>query len=531
MVENYYDKNWVKRSHELTDLELLDVKQRESLEAMIASPDKENGELAKELLRLKIADALIKGLNDGQLLAFMEIINFFRDPQHDAVVLKGYAGTGKTFLIKRIIEYITTAYPNRKIAVTAPTNKAVQVLSFNDDSDGKSIVFEDFENPNESIVYGTIHKLLGLKEQIDLNGIQTFTAESKNKKGLNEYKYLIVDEVSMLDDVLFNELIKHKDKIRIIFMGDPAQIPPIGKEHCLPFKEDCPNILKKIELTKIIRQKGSHPIIDYSSIIRKNLTKQQPIQKLVTKLNDEGNGVVYFNKDTNRNMVRKTITKYFSNKKYEDNSDFIKVLAWRNKTVDYVNGLVRSIRFGESLPKFVEGERLIANKTLFKKVIGASPWERQYLVKATTSQEFTVLSVSITTKKFNESVKSSPKVKFEGKFWKLDVKINDLNSPDIVLYVIHKDSAPDFLVKLNKMKKFARDTRSKDAWVMYYNMMKWTDNVSYNYAITVHKSQGSTYDNVILLEEDLDFNRKTIERNRIKYTAYTRAKNRVYILR
>ena len=111
----------------------------EALEAMITSPDKENGEIAKELLRLKIADALIKGLNDGQLLAFMEIIDFFRNPQHDAVVLKGYAGTGKTFLVKRIIEYITTAYPNRKIAVTAPTNKAVQVLSFNDDSDGKSM--------------------------------------------------------------------------------------------------------------------------------------------------------------------------------------------------------------------------------------------------------------------------------------------------------------------------------------------------------------------------------------------------------
>ena len=46
-----------------------------------------------------------------------------------------------------------------------------------------------------------------------------------------------------------------------------------------------------------------------------------------------------------------------------------------------------------------------------------------------------------------------------------------------------------------------------------------------------HKSQGSTYENVILMEEDVIRNKKITERNRLLYTAYTRASNRVYTLK
>jgi len=43
--------------------------------------------------------------------------------------------------------------------------------------------------------------------------------------------------------------------------------------------------------------------------------------------------------------------------------------------------------------------------------------------------------------------------------------------------------------------------------------------------------QGSTYKNVLIIEDDIDRNRKTLERNRIKYTAYSRASKLLHILR
>ena len=51
--------------------------------------------------------------------------------EYNGVVLKGYAGTGKTYLVKRIIEYASIADPKHKEAITAPTNKAVHVLHKN----------------------------------------------------------------------------------------------------------------------------------------------------------------------------------------------------------------------------------------------------------------------------------------------------------------------------------------------------------------------------------------------------------------
>lgn len=43
--------------------------------------------------------------------------------------------------------------------------------------------------------------------------------------------------------------------------------------------------------------------------------------------------------------------------------------------------------------------------------------------------------------------------------------------------------------------------------------------------------QGSTYKNVLILEDDINCNKKTVERNRIKYTVYTRASDKLFILR
>jgi hypothetical protein len=96
MVDNYYKNDWKSKAEQLTKKKLLVTTQKEALESMIDSPDEENLTLAKELLRLKISEALIEGLNEGQTGAFVSIVDYFRDgAEYAGVVLKGYAGTGK----------------------------------------------------------------------------------------------------------------------------------------------------------------------------------------------------------------------------------------------------------------------------------------------------------------------------------------------------------------------------------------------------------------------------------------------------
>ena len=529
MVDNMKKEVYKKRVDELSKKDLIKEEQVDSLKAMIDSPDMENFDLADTLMSLKIEEKLVEQLNDGQTAAFIEIIRFFEDRVEDALVLQGYAGTGKTFLVNKIIEYITTRFPNRRLAITAPTNKAVRVLThsgiFNPSSDTDPI-FDDLFDGKDRIVYQTIHSLLGLREQIDAQGNQTFAADKKTKSNIKNFKYLIVDEVSMLDDVLCTAIMKHKDTVNIIFMGDPAQIPPINKSNSIPFRVDSDYVFNKVMLKQIMRQKEGNPIVETSFILRENLTKAQPIRNLKTELDDSGNGVICIDGETEREKVREILQKYFPTDEFKANANYAKVLAWRNKTVNYMNDLIRKMLYGEDVERYVVGEKLIANKPIFQP--GRNKWGRCWDVQFTTSEEFEVYEVNIISKSFREEAYA-----MDAQIYQCKVKGITIDGTPYkdTINIMHEDSTSEWKELVDYSKKHAHRLRKPELWVVYFNIMKWSADVGYNYAITCHKSQGSTYQNVLLIEEDVDYNRNIVERNRIKYTAYTRPTDKLYVLR
>lgn len=528
MVKNNKHK---KRVDELVEKKHILPEQVDGLNKMIDSPDQESVKLAKEIISNNVADALKVGLNEDQCNAFDNILEFIDNPEEDAFVLKGYAGTGKTFLVKRIIEYITATYIKRKIAITAPTNKAVQVLQadapFNTD-EGKGPVLEDIFNAEARLTYSTIHKLLGLKEQITNTGEQKFTPNPKDKNDITNYQYLILDEVSMLDDAICHEVMKHSNKIRIIFMGDPAQIPPVNKVDCIPFRKQEDYKFNQSELKQIMRQTGEHPVVDASFLIRNNLKIEQPIPVLKSNLNDEGKGIIYINSETQRKGVRPILADMFNNDEFRNDADHAKVIAWRNKTVNYLNSIIRQILYGEDAMTYMVGEKLVARKPIFEQKKD-NFWGSKWSISLNTSEEMEVKDVIVTTKKFVEG-----RHQLYATIYKCKVDVWDPVKKKLVennINIIHEDSSLDYRKLLKETKQLAINTRDKSAWVSFYNIMKWSADVSYNYAITAHKAQGSTYTNVLLMEEDIDLNKTMLERNRIKYTAYSRPTDTLYILR
>jgi ATP-dependent exoDNAse (exonuclease V) alpha subunit len=60
-------------------------------------------------------------------------------------------------------------------------------------------------------------------------------------------------------------------------------------------------------------------------------------------------------------------------------------------------------------------------------------------------------------------------------------------------------------------------------------MEKYAD-VKYNYALTVHKAQGSTFDNAIVINCDISRIKDVVDKNKLLYTAITRAKNKLFIV-
>lgn len=457
----------------------------------------------REMLRTE----LTTGLSQGQADALMLMIAFLGIEGPDMFVLKGYAGTGKTFLVKTLIKYITKNLGG-KIAVTAPTNKAVQVLMSRKDFSG-------------NVVYQTIHSLLGLTETITDKGELKFT--SKGDGQISKIKYLIVDEGSMLQDEIYHLLEKHSSKVKIIFMGDPAQIPPVGKVDCIPFKQSLSTHFEEgYTLTQIMRQAEGNPIIEASFKIRDQLNFHVPIPILITQHDDKGHGLTWIDPATCREELLHQLEKHFTSKEFKNDPNYAKVIAWRNRTVATVNQKIRSMIYPNvKLDKIMPGEALLADKPIFNDEGG---------IEYNTSEEFEIRSATVEPRTLNFGNRKCMVKVYNCKI----LPYNPIGNPTTRIRVIHEDSEKDYSDFLEGLKTRAKSTFGKmasKAWIDYYNAVKWPANVSYNYAITAHKSQGSTYENVFIMEDDIDANHNVIERNRIKYTSYSRASKNLYVYR
>jgi exodeoxyribonuclease-5 len=463
-------------------------------------------------------------LNSDQREAFEELRDFICDRDDENVfVLKGWAGTGKTFCISVLVRYILeVVHPKSawyKIAVTGPTNKSVRVIKKT----------SNLKNPR--VTFQTIHKLLGLTEKITNDGQQVFVNQEKNfKPQITSIKLLIIDEVSMLNDELFHEVLKYRDKLKIICMGDPAQIPPVGKPDCIPFRDELADTygIKTLQLKKIMRQKEGNAIIESSVKIRKDLWSEKNPVAPVTSLNTDGEGVEFLNlndSDTRRGFSE-ILSKYFRSDEFKNDSEYCKIIAWRNKTVTSMNNVVRRIIFGEeeSRTKILVGEKLIANTPI---IIQGN------LILFNTNDEFSVESTKIKEK--NMVLKTfSPVVEVKLKFY--DAVVTYLNDDDEIektsIEILHEDSEIEFTKIANLLKLKAIEKKGRDrSWIDYYDFLRNFADVNFGYSITCHKSQGSTYNTTFVLEDDINQNYNIVERNRILYTSYTRSSKKLYVLK
>lgn len=457
-------------------------------------------------------------LNSDQRAAFGKMVDYIRTEDRKIYVLKGWAGTGKTFCVSLLVNYVLKElYANKRhfrIAVTGPTNKSVRVLK------------QTSGLKHNRVEFKTIHKLLGLKERITNDGKQEFVNDNwKNESAIEKISLLIIDEVSMLNDDLFEKIIEHRDRLKIICMGDPAQIPPVGRPDCIPFRDELAEEygIKTLQLKTIMRQKEGNPIINASIKIRENLGYQRSIVSPVTQLNEDDQGIEFLN--LNDKKVRENfsdiLSTYFKSKIFEVDSEYTKIIAWRNSTVNTMNDLVRKVIYGDKSKesRILPGEKLIANNPII---------QGEYIL-FNTNDEFTVSHYHIMSESYSDENGNS-----ELKYYETHVSyINDNGEAcEDVIDILHEDSYTEFNRISMGLKRRAIEMGGKNkSWLDYYGFLRKYSDVNFAYSITAHKSQGSTYDTVFLMEDDIDMNYNIVEKNRIKYTAYTRASRKVYIAR
>lgn len=454
-------------------------------------------------------------LNEDQTQALQSLQDFVRQEKGGLFVLQGHAGTGKTYTISIFVEWYLNEYRTKAVAVTAPTNKAVRVQ------------YQSANYQHTNLSYLTVHKLLGLKEQIDVNGNQVFKQDPTSPPKIDGYSLLIVDEVSMLSDELFDMLypytIRHQ-KLKILFVGDQCQINPINKLECIPLDLEWQELLQigKSTLTTIVRQAEGNPIIELATLVRTNLSKNTAIKDRTNAFNRFGS-VTYINPndDEDRKLFGQVLKTWFCSENFYMDSNFCKVIAWRNATVDSYNKYIRKLLYGKDAKKLEIGEKLIAN----------TPIMEEKRIIFTTNEEFEVVRVS-------EGSDILENGDYVMKYYFVEV-ITQISTGEMMtkyIKVIHEESEAEYMELLELLKQHAISSKKgsydqKKAYISFYEFKEMYADIKYNYALSAHKSQGSTYQNVIIIESDIDLNKKVVERNRIKYTAITRPTTNLVILK
>jgi len=419
--------------------------------------------------------------------------------------LAGYAGTGKSTIIKKILDEY-----NWGVVVSAPTHKAKKVVMNTTGEDGM-----------------TLHGLCGLRPDVNLD---EFNPNSPIFNPIaipriTDYNFVIIDEASMINNELF-ELIKtltKKCRTKVLFMGDPAQIPPVGEKESVVFTQ---TDIEIHWLTKIERQNDTNPLAFVYDALRNNLNRLDGGFERKSNMNDLGEGIVF---TINKPEFRQKMLERFNDDAYKKDTDFVKLIAWRNDTVMTSNKIIRTELLGADKKDVIEigdvlmGYRSVTSENQRYNIIENSA---DYRVMTKSDLEENHYGIKGWMVKLRENLP-------HGKFKFVDVFMIDTNDHDnLHLYAEMHDYCRDVAMSNKKMwNKYYEFRRHNLLMVTIEKFRNGTlrsssdtikKDLDYGYAITGHKSQGSTYSHVFVMENDINMNWVLKERNQIKYVALTR---------
>ncbi len=362
-------------------------------------------------------------------------------------VIAGYAGAGKSTLVRFIIEALNV--PEEEVCYATFTGKAAQVL---------------LKKGNKNV--STLHKLLYKSFPKPDGSFVRIPVEEV------PYDIVIVDEVSMAPKTIMELLFQYD--VHIICLGDPFQLPPVDKNednHLL----DNPHIF----LDEIMRQAQESEIIRLTMDIRAG----KPLHPM------QGNEVIIVpQQDLNTGMLQ-----------WAD-----QVICGTNATRIGINNQMRELSGKSGGPQ--DGDKVIC---LFNEwdIIGSND---DPLINGTIGAINNTFSTFYQLPRYVGGQQ-------------LSVLVADFNTDnDATFQGLEMDklmfSTGEYTLDWKTSYKLMKNPKTR-----HLLPLKFT----YGYAITCHKSQGSEWDKVLVIEEKFPFDKD--EHARWLYTAATRAAEKLVI--
>ena len=400
-------------------------------------------------------------LTADQLEAEKLIEDWFLHSTKQVFVLAGYAGTGKTTILKHVVCEKLNLTPDDSAAFVTPTGKAATVLI------------------RSGIPAATLHKLIYQsiteEKKIELNG-KIITVEKlsfKRRDSIDKsIKLIVLDEASMVSDEVLYDLTEFG--VKLLLCGDNAQLPPVEGLNGFLTKPD-------YTLKTIVRQQLGNPIIKLSEMAR------------------EGKFIPYGNYGGSCVVMSKRILTGEKRKRALLHAD--QIICGTNKTRVQINDEVRKMK---GLGQFPEnGDKLICTLNNWETFIDSE-------------MRFNLVNGIIGTVKqpFYDFEKSIGFIQFKPEF------LEDFCPEALPIDLGIFESG---YYRYKRGDYFEKTDESGQA-VSAFTLNRF----EYGYCISCHKAQGSEFDNVIIFDESYAFKE---DKNRWLYTAITRAKKKLIILR
>ncbi len=427
--------------------------------------------------------------------------------------LSGYAGVGKTTVVAHVVRLLFDAGVN--IVVLAPTHKALSVLS-------EKLGDADVET-------ATLQSALALKVK-DMPDGQQETEDTGEPGSLKDFELAIVDEASMVSDGMFATALYKRGRCRILFVGDPAQLPPVdqakaergsGQERLQLSPAFGDQVGLHWSLTEVVRQAQENPIIRLATAARNCIERgsEFSLQTMGRELR-EGDDNFLAMQPGGVLEVARLVADAISH------DQDTRALALDNNTVQAVNAHVHAMVY--------PGQGDYPSGTLLMAQDGFTGWEPSSVqglkwlkVPVRNSALLTVVDCS-EERHPAEPARGAYKLTLETdggamlvcwvaidqRQWQADIGAHFADYRRLKLQ--EKMASHGEARALREQASEA----SASGWALKARYAP----LRYAYAMTVHKSQGSTFDAVVLAWDSFQKSRDVQLRNRLAYVALTRTR-------
>lgn len=440
--------------------------------------------------------------NVQQIDALNEMDRFMKSNE-TSMTLSGYAGTGKTSLMEMIAQKGRKQY--RPVVFCATTNKAAAVLNERVSKAGFKAA--------------TLNKVFGISVEVDSKS-NTYNARNLvnvlKDADITPGTTVIIDEASMINEGnydILNNIAKQND-LKIIYVGDSAQLAPVGEDKISKVFRNGEG--KVITLTQVERT-------DDNAILKEatELRNGNPLSG-ISSFNDKGEGVAYISPN-HQDEINNIVAHYVKGLKH--NSNYFRILAFTNKAVSAYNNQVREL-LGYTSPIPQVGEPMT----------GYNNWGYEWKTKSyrfINSESYKVSKVD-KSHKITTNLNDGTAVTMEVIPLTLEDSLGNIDTFNFIDIKSNPSNLQAAIQLANEKKMLwaeAKHAVGRDAKAKIYQRINFIDNflfvndniedsnhnllqaktIDFGYAMTVHKSQGSTFTNVLM--DDVDISRAGLNSN------------------